>query len=206
VKAARLARLALRRGRIPLPSVAHALVSLPDSLRQALAQLNAGPVGAQDYYRSCQQTYKQSRALLGRVRRAAYAVLISSPVPAPLLIACISLAGRHLHSAHRTWLLAIGLAALSALALILALLAAVRCLGVSGLGASIVSVPLLPQNLRRGRGDLTREGEALLERAHANRRRAEQSIGSLLMARRSLTLSILTLVGAGIAVLVAGAL
>jgi hypothetical protein len=196
----------MQQGRVPLPSLVRALVSLPDSLRQVVPQLSPGTASGQEYYRSCQQTFKESRSLLGRVRRAAYAVLGSGAVLAPLLIACITVSGRHLHSAHRTWLLAIGLSAFSALALIVAVLAAIRCLGLSGLGAPGVSVPLLPQTLRRGRVDLTREGKALLERAAANRRRAEQGVGPLILARRSLTLSILTLVFAGIAVLIAEAL
>jgi hypothetical protein len=203
VRALRLARRAWQQGRIPLPPLVRSLG--PDLLGRTFARLQADAGAGSEFLRTCQRTFKESRAGLARVRRGAYAVLVSSAVLAPIVIASISVAGRHLHSDHRLWLLAIALAAFSALALIAAALFAVRSLALSG-SAAPMSLPAGPQKTHRGGTNLVNDGEVLLKRAQENRRRAVQGIGPLVVARRSLAIATLTLVLAGALVLVATAL
>jgi hypothetical protein len=201
-----LARTAWRHGRPSLPTVVRALAQSTDSARRRWPQLAPNSGASAEYHRTCQQTFKESRALLARVRRGAYAVLVSSAVLAPILIASVSVASHHLHSPHRLWLLAIALAGFSCLALAWSALAAVRCLGLSGLGAPLQSLALSSQKIRGGKADLTRQGGLLLERAEGNRQRAEQAVGPLIIAQRTLAIAIVTLVLTGAAVLVAEAL
>ena len=140
------------------------------------------------------------------MRRGACAVLVSSAVLAPLVWAAISVAGRRIHSDHRIWLLAIALAAVSALALVVAALSAVRSLTLSGFGAPSLPLPLSPRTFAGKRADLAKEGEVLLQRAQENRRRAVHGIGPLVVARRSLAIATIMLVLAGALALVAAAL
>jgi len=123
-----------------------------------------------EFLRSCQRTHRESRALLARVRRGAIAVLASSVVLAPLLIASLSAAGRHLHSHDGLWLLALGAAALAILALTVAALFAVRCLTLSRSGTSS------PPTAWGKRADPAQQGEILPERAQGNRQRAQLRI------------------------------
>ena len=140
------------------------------------------------------------------MRRGACAVLVSSAVLAPLVWAAISVAGRRIHSDQRIWLLAIALAAVSALALVVAALSAVRSLTLSGFGAPSLPLPLSPRTFAGKRADLAKEGEVLLQRAQENRRRAVHGIGPLVVARRSLAIATIMLVLAGALALVAAAL
>jgi hypothetical protein len=61
------------------------------------------------------------------------------------------------------------------------------------------------QKLRGSTADQIQAGEVLLERAEENRQRTARGIGPLVVAQRSLAIGILTLVLAGVAVLVAEA-
>ena len=201
-----LARTAWRRGRPSLPTVVRALAQSTDSARRLWPQLAPTGAAGAAFYRTCQQTFKESRALLSRVRRGAYAVLLSSAVLAPLVIASISVSGRHVHSHSPLWLVAIGLASVSAATLATAALTSARCLGLSGLGAPLQSLAASSQKLRGAKADLARQGSVLLERAEENRQRAARAVGPLLIAERTLAIAVVTLVLAGATVLVAEAL
>jgi hypothetical protein len=206
VRLAQIARLALRQGRPSLPTVVRAVAQGTESARRLWPQLAPTGTAGAAFYRTCQQSFKESRALLGRIRRGAYAVLGTSAVLAPLTIASLSVASRHLHSHNGPWLLALALAGVSALALIVALLAAVRCISLGSTGVPLQSLVLSSQKLRGAKVDLARQGEVLLERAEENRRRAEQAVVPLVIGQRTLAVAIVMLVLAGAAVLVAEAL
>jgi hypothetical protein len=196
----------MRQGRPSLPTLVRAVAQGTDSARRLWPQLAPNGAAGAAFYRTCQQTFKESRALLARVRRGSYAVLASSAVLAPIVIASVSVASHHLHSHSGPWLLAIALAGLSALSLGVAALAAVRCLGLSGHGAPLQSLALGSKKLRGASADLGRQGSVLLERAEENRQRAELAVGPLVIAQRTLAIAIVTLVLAGATVLVAEAL
>jgi hypothetical protein len=201
-----LARNLWQQGRIPLPALLRSLGLRPDVVRRLLPELSPdGGVGP-EFLRSCQRTHRESRALLARVRRSAFAVLASSVVLAPILIASLSAASRHLHSPDRLWLLAPAASALSALALIVAALCAVRCLTLSRSGTPPPALAWGSQKHVGKKTDLAQQGEILLERAQGNRQRAQRGVAPLAVAQRSLALAILTLVLAAAAVLVAAVL
>jgi hypothetical protein len=206
VSVLQLTRNLWQQGRIPLPALLRTLGLQPDAVRRSFPQLSRdGPEGPQ-FLRSCQRTHRESRALLARVRRSAFAVLASSVVLAPILIASLSAAGHHIHSPDRLWLLALAVSALSALALIVAALCAVRCLTLSRSGTPSLARAWGSQKLMGKKTDLAQQGEILLERAQGNRQRAQQGVAPLAVAQRSLAIAILTLVLAGAAVLVAAVL
>jgi hypothetical protein len=196
----------MRQGRPSLPTVVRAVAQGTESARRLWPQLAPTSAAGGAFYRTCQQSYKESRALLARIRRGAYAVLASSAVLAPLVIASLSVASRHLHSHNGPWLLAIALAGVSALALVVALLSSLRCVSLGGTSVPLQSLVLSSQKLRGATADLTKQGEALLERAEENRRRAEQAVVPLVVGQRTLAVAILMLVLAGAAVLIAEAL
>lgn len=201
-----LTRNLWQQGRIPLPALLRTLGLQPDAVRRSFPQLSPdGPEGPQ-FLRSCQRTHRESGALLARVRRSAFAVLASSVVLAPILIASLSAAGHHIHSPDRLWLLALAVSALSALALIVAALCAVRCLTLSRSGTPSLARAWGSQKLMGKKTDLAQQREILLERAQGNRQRAQQGVAPLAVAQRSLAIAILTLVLAGAAVLVAAVL
>ena len=204
MKVTQVARLAMQRGRPSLPTLVRAVAQGTESARRLWPQLAPSGADGTAFYRTCQQTFKESRQLLSHIRRSAYAVLASSAVLAPIVIACISVTGRHVHSHNHLWWLAIALAGVSALGLIVATLSAVRCLGLSGLGTPLQSLVVSSQKLRRG-ADLTQQGGVLLERAEQNRQRAEQAMIPLVIGERALVAGIVLLVFAGAAVLVAEA-
>ena len=206
MRALRRAYGAWQQGRIWLPPLARTLGLRPDSAHRDPPQVTPHVGLGPQLSRSCQRTFKESRARLARIRRGAYAVLASTAILAPILVASVTVAGRHLHSHERLWFLPIALSALSALALIVAALSAVRCLGASGFTAPLLPPPLRSQRLVGKRVDLTHEGEMLLERAQGNRQRADRGEGPLAVAQRSLAIAILTLILAGASVLVAAAL
>ena len=191
---------------MPLPARVRALGLRPGFASRRRPQQDADGGTGPEFFRSCQRTLKESHARLARVRRAAYAVLASSAILAPILIATLTVARRNLHSGERLWLLAIALAALSALALIAATLYAVRCVSVRSRGAPSLPLSLRSQRVVRAQADLHREGELLLQAAQGNQQRAELGVGPLLLAQRSLAIATLTLVLAGVSVLVAAAL
>ena len=205
MKLTRIAQIALQRGRPSLPTLVRTVAQGTDSARRLWPQLAPNGAAGAAFYRTCQQTLKESRALLGHIRRSAYAVLVSSAVLAPIVIAAVTVSSRHIHSHNHLWWLAIAPASVSSLALVVAALGAVRCVGVSGLGTPLQSLVANSQRVRRG-ADLSQQGGILLERAEENRERATRAIGPLVIGERSLAVAILMLVFAGVVVLVAEAL
>jgi len=115
-------------------------------------------------------------------------------------VSAVTVSSRHIHSHNHLWWLAIALASVSSLALVVAALGAVRCVGVSGLGTPLQSLVVSSQKVRRG-ADLSQQGGILLERAEKNRERATRAIGPLVIGERSLAVAILMLVFAGVVVL-----
>jgi hypothetical protein len=203
VNVRQFARIAWRQGWIPVRPFARSLGS--DMVRSAFPRLRQGAGADVEFLRSSERTFKESRAVLARIQRGAYAVVASSAILSPILIAALSVISHHLHAHDRLWLLALSVAALSALAFIAAALSAVRCLMLSGLAAPSMPLAVRSQKLRGTTADMTRAGEVLLERAEENRQRTARGIGPLVVAQRSLAFGILTLVAAGIMVLVAEA-
>lgn len=203
MRAQQLFRAAWRQGWIPVRPYARSLGS--DLLRSALPRLQQGAGADVEFLRSCQRTFKESRAVLARTQRGAYAVVASSAILSPILIAALSVVSHHLHPHDRLWLVAMSVAAFSAAAFIAAALSAMRCLALSGFAAPSTPLAVRSQKLRGARADLTQAGKVLLERAEENRRRTARGIGPLVVAQRSLAIGILTLVLAGVAVLVAEA-
>lgn len=201
-----LARNLWQQGRIPLPALLRTLSLQLDTVRGSLPRLSPNGGVEPEFLRSCQRTHRESRALLAQVRRSAFAVLASSVVLAPILIASLSAAGHHVHSHDRLWLLALAVSALSALALIVAALCAVRCLTLSRSGTPSLPLAWGSRKLMGKNTDLAQQGEILLERAQGNRQRARQGVAPLAVAQRSLAVAILTLVLAAAAVLVAAVL